>query len=562
MLPVDWLIVVAINGAVIAWGFYLARGTTTSEEWFLGHRALPWWLVGLSMFATHVDSSDLVTNAGYSYAQGIQMLTAQTLATAIGGILAAFWVVPAIYKAGLYTNAEYLEARFGPGARVLSAVIQIQYRTCVLGMIIASMHLLLTKLAGLESAAAWRLITALAALVVLYTLWGGLKSVVGADAVQGLVILAGAAVLFVSVWREIGSWPELKRRLATADATAQTAHVLDEGDWARRRPGESLDRIGAYRGALGRTSPWVVVTGWIIVVGSFWTVSHSQVMQLLGTRSLWDMKMAALFGTAISMPVMSSCVFLGLCGRALHPALTNPDDIFPWLAGRYLAPGLKGLLVAAVIAAALSTFNSMSSALSALFTRDVYARLIARDRDDAHYVRISRWSTLAMLVLGFAYVPFLSSRETLVSGYMTLASVFVTPLFATYLAGVFTRAHPRSALVGLAAGALYGVAALYDREVRDIDALPWWFTETSAAFCWSLLITACAIGATTLVWGRAQAGELRVPERGGWLGKSAAALPPAREYPFGDEIAWWQQPGLYAAVFVALAAYLVFGVFW
>ena len=125
MHAMDWTIVFCINGAIIAYGFWLARGTTTSVEWFLGRRSLPWWAIGLSMFATNIDNADLVSICGKTYSSGLHILTVYTIGSAFGSGLAAFAVVPAIYRAGLYTNAEYLEFRFGVVTRVLSALIQI-----------------------------------------------------------------------------------------------------------------------------------------------------------------------------------------------------------------------------------------------------------------------------------------------------------------------------------------------------------------------------------------------------------------------------------------------------
>ena len=128
MQTLDWIIVLILNGGVLAVGFFLARGTDSSEEWFLGRRTLTWWAIGLSMFATNVDNADLVSLTGTSYREGLHILMVHTLGAFIGVIFAAFVLAPAIARAGQYTNAEYLETRFGVSTRVLSAVIQIQYR--------------------------------------------------------------------------------------------------------------------------------------------------------------------------------------------------------------------------------------------------------------------------------------------------------------------------------------------------------------------------------------------------------------------------------------------------
>src|SRR5690606_24192241 len=100
-----------------------------------------WWAIGLSMFATNVDNADLVSVTGKTFSEGLHLITVYALGSALGGILASFFVVPTMYRAGFYTNAEYLEARFGVTTRVLSALIQIQYRSSMLGLIIWSCFL-------------------------------------------------------------------------------------------------------------------------------------------------------------------------------------------------------------------------------------------------------------------------------------------------------------------------------------------------------------------------------------------------------------------------------------
>ena len=332
MALLDWIIVIALNGAVIGYGVFRARGTTTSGDWFLGARSLSWWAVGLSMFATNVDNADLVSLAGTTSVEGLHIITIHTVGSAFAGILAAFFIVPAMYRAGLYTNAEFLEDRFGASTRVLSALIQIQYRSSMLGLMVWSIYLLLTSLAGLPSSWAWVAIVLLVVLATVYTAWGGLRSVVVTDALQGLIMIAGSTAILVAVWNAAGGWSGMQSLLEAQDA-------------GFTEPGASrteLARVGGYRGDNGTTSPVVVAVAWIIVAGGYWTVNHTQTMRLMGTRSLWDMKMAAVFGTAISAPIMVACALLGLFGRALFPDLEPADSMYPELVTRFLAPGGSG----------------------------------------------------------------------------------------------------------------------------------------------------------------------------------------------------------------------------
>ncbi|MCO6456575.1 MAG: sodium/solute symporter [Pirellulaceae bacterium] len=566
----DWLIVLVLNGAVIGLGFYLARGTYSSGEWFLGQRALPWWGIGLSMFATNVDNADLVSVTGNTYNQGLHIITVYAIGSAAGGILASFLVVPAIYRAGFYTNAEYLEARFGLAARVLSALIQIQYRSSMLGLMLWSVFLLLTGLRIMGPVMAWVLIVSMVLCAGLYTAWGGLKSVVWTDACQGIIMLLGSAVIFWAIWNQVGGWSGMLAGLEALDRAQPQGGAADLVHIGRFGGGPQSPFQFAVGDRVWDLGPLVVVAGWTIVGSGYWTVNHTQTMRLMGARSIWDMKMAATVGVGLSLPPMIACACMGVFGRAMpqFQDLTNADELYPALAREFLTVGWKGLVVASVVAAAISTFDSMGSALSAIFTRDIYARLLVPNREDHHYVIVGRWATVGVLLLGFLYLPFILIQKNMLDAFTTLIPVFVTPLFTIYLAGVLTRANRHSGLIGLGVGSVYGLLALYCREAPKLDLLPdpvgvpLWLTNRWAALCWSLLITVAAMAVSTWLLGREARGHLLEVQHTGWLYRSSESLPALCESPFQGRTPWYLNPLLYAALLMAACLWVVFVLFW
>lgn len=555
MTWIDWLIVFVLNGSAMLYGLIVARGAKTSEDWFLGRRSLTWWAIGLSMFATNVDNADLVSLTGTTYNEGLHIIMVHTLGSLLGASFAAFFLVPAMSRAGQFTNAEYLEARFGPAARVLSALIQIQYRSSMLGLMIWSLYLLLTGMLALESSVAWTLIVSLVAFAAAYTSLGGLKSVVMTDALQGVIMFVAMAVIFAAVWNAAGGWSQMRETLSSMQIEAT-------------KPASDLLQMGRYRGDDNDTSPVIVAIGWIIIGCGYWSVNHTQTMRLAGARSLWDMKMAALFGATISMPIMVGCASIGLFGRALFPEFNSPDQLYPHMADLYLGIGLKGVVVAGILAAAISTFDSMGSSLSALFTRDIYARLIVTDRDDAHYVTVSRWATLVILALGFAYLPFIGSKETMLQAFLTLIPVFVTPLFTIYLIGIFTRAHAKAGIIGIIAGASYGVIALIDREVVEVAWLAPWFTGRWPALLWAMAFTTTGAAVTTLVLGKCMTNKLSTDLQGealgqsGWLQSSSRSLEPIPDHPFDRPPSRWSSPETLACALITLTTIVLFTSFW
>jgi SSS family solute:Na+ symporter len=208
----------------------------------------------------------------------------------------------------------------------------------------------------------------------------------------------------------------------------------------------------------------------------------------------------------------------------------------------------------------------MGSALSAVFTRDVYARLIAPDRDDEHYVKVGRYATVAILSLGFAYIPFIRSKATMLEAFRTLIPVFVTPLFTTYLIGIWTRFPRRAGIGGLALGGLYGIVAFYDRETQDLPWLPNWFTGSAEAFSWSIVWTLLGATAVTLLGADRKSADQTAapgsPTNRGWLARSSEELPPIREHPFRTAPPLWLHPAGFALALILASAYIIFVVFW
>jgi len=141
MTLLDWLLVLLINGGIVLYGIFAFRGKQESFDWFLAAKSMPWWVIGLSAFGTAVDSGDFVAIVGGSYELGLSQLSQWWLGIAVGWIVLGFFVIVPMYRSGVFTNAEWLEFRFGPSARVIAVLINIQSRTNVLGNIYFSMFL-------------------------------------------------------------------------------------------------------------------------------------------------------------------------------------------------------------------------------------------------------------------------------------------------------------------------------------------------------------------------------------------------------------------------------------
>ena len=390
MTYLDWTIVVGLMFLVFGFAGVRSRQTKTNVDWFLGGRTLPFWIVGVSMFATSVDGGEYISMNGATYQDGLVMISGLIFGVGVGGVIAAFLVVPSMYRSGLFTNAEYLEGRYGFSMRVISALVQIQYRTSALAIVIVALHLIFTEVAHLDSQAAWFLVVIVASGTTLYSAWGGLKTVAAADVLLSAMMLSAIVVLWLAIWREVGGLQGATEALVRQEGAAQA---------------ELLLRMGGQRA--GRSPAAVVVIGWCLIATGYHVVSHTQTMKMFGARSLWDLKMSVVVGSGLIILSGYFSSTLGIFGRALMPGLAQPDVIYPRLVDQYLGSGVKGVVVAGVMASAVSTFEGVGATLSALFTRDIYGRFLVPRASEGHYLAVSRMSTILIVALSFGFVPFI-----------------------------------------------------------------------------------------------------------------------------------------------------------
>ena len=523
MTFIDWSIVILLNGAVIVYALLRGRETKTSVDWFLAGKTLPFWVVGLSLYATLVDSADLIADTGGAYSLGTRLFV-PNLVGVIGGwfILAHFVAVP-MYRRGMYTNAEFLESRFGVGARVISVLVQVLYRTVMIGMISTAIYLMLTVVCDWESRTAWAGVMVVALVATIYTMSGGLKSVAITDALQGIVILIAAITIFFTVSGKVGGWDGLEQKINSHDPELahQVLHigsdyktVIDTNkEYSSNEELERAIQIGGEydeeNGSLTRTTPaWIIILSFIIVGFAYSIVNHTQSMRLLGSKSEWHMKMAIVPAGLLLIVITYLSLGLGVMGRGLYPDPgTLPggktDNIFPELLKQFGSRGFTGLVVAGVFAAAFSTYDSIGSTLSSLLTRDIYARLIVKDRDDKHYLAVGRWLTPLIIFGSFIYVPLLL-KEGMIFTYLKVVGAFVVPLLTVYVLGTFTRVHRSSAMPALVLGVLYGLVALNAEKLaikNDVWLLPSSFMDSYVTALVGCLVTALTMFLVSIIRG-------------------------------------------------------------
>lgn len=436
---------------VTAWGAWLGRGQVGGSDYFLGSRDLPWVAVLLSVVATETSTLTFLSIPGVAYGGTLAFLQL-TLGYLAGRVVVSSLLLPAYYRGDLATAYGLLDARFGPGARKFTSGIFMITR-----LLADSVRLFATAI-PLALITGWPYplsILVIGLLTVVYTYFGGIKAVVWVDALQMGLYLLGAAVALVAL------------------------HMAVPGGW-----GAILGQAGAVGKLQVLDLSWdlsVPYTLWAGVIGGgcLSMASHGTdqliVQRLLTCRDL-SASRKALVGSGLAVMVQFALflvIGLGLWVFYEGRAFERSDEIFALFLVQELPPGLTGLLIAGVFAAAMSSLSSSINSLASASAYDFWAPVAGAQGDEGRTLRAGRWFTLlwSALLIGGAilFIP-LSQGTTAVEVALGIASVVYGGLLGGFaLARLSQRADQRSAILGMTTG--IGVVLIVQQG--GVVAWPW-----------------------------------------------------------------------------------------
>lgn len=442
MSPIDLTVIAIYMVATLAVGLAMKGKAASADDYFLGARDLPAWAVMLSIVATETSALTVISVPGIA-ARGDLRFLQLAFGYLLGRIVVAWWLLPGYFSGAQQTAYQRLEARFGaPTRRTLSATFLVT-RFLADGVRIFAGAIPLALLTGWD--VGWSIVV-MGGVTLAYTFVGGLRSVVWADALQlGVYVAGGVAALVIATRMALQGGGDLGSLLAQA-ADAGKLQLLD---WS-----------------LSFSVPFTVLGG--LVGGAMLSAaSHGTdqiiVQRLLATRSLRDAQWA-LVGSGV-LVIAQFALFL-LLGTALWAAGQagsglSGDEIFPRFIVQHLPVGLAGLVMAGILAAAMSTISSSISALASSVTSDLYASWTGH-RDGPHLLRVGRWFSLLWGVLltaaalGFHVAA--SGRDTpVVVLALSIASVTYGALLGAY---VLAGWRGRVAGVDVIRGAAVAVAVM------------------------------------------------------------------------------------------------------
>jgi SSS family solute:Na+ symporter len=458
-------------------GFWATRRQETAGDYFLGARNLPAWAVLLSIVATETSALTVISVPGIG-SRGDLTFLQLAFGFAVGRTAVAVWLLPGYFRGEQETAYARLESRFGPTTRRLVSVVFLITRFLGDGVRIFAGAIPLALVTGWSVPLA---ILAMGGVTLVYTYFGGLKAVVWADVVQLAVYLAGGVAALVIAWQLAGGG----MHAMAAAASVGKLRVLN--------PTMNLTATYSLIGGL--------IGGAMLSAASHGT-DHLIVQRLLATRSLRDARMA-LIGSGVVV-ILQFLLFL-LVGSAIWAAGLAPenilaDEIFPRFIIQHLPVGLAGLVVAGILAAAMSTISSSINALASSMTHDIYVSVTGR-RDPAHLLRVGRvfsavWGTGLIAGALFFYSYASGNDMPIVVLALSIASVTYGPLLGTYfLAGRWPRAQGRDVVGAVAFTVAVMLVVVFAKRLSGHAGLEWLAPLGKLAWPWYVpLGTLLAVG--------------------------------------------------------------------
>ncbi len=441
--PIDLaILIIYVLGSRIIFGWYIARKRRQgdAEAYFLGGRNLHWVFIGLSFYVSNMSGSTFVGLPGSGYLNGIAVYHYEWLPAIILIVFITF-VLPFYLEARVFTAPQFLERRFDHRAKLIFSGFLLLANIFIdaAAALYAGAMVLQVLFPGIPL---WQIVTIAALIAGLYIFFGGLDAVVLNDTVQALLILIGAAAIAVITFVRLPSWPAFHQSV----------------------PLEDLRLINP---ASDPVLPWPgIITGVLIVGFYFWCTNQFVIQRALGARSLEHGRKGALLAGLLKLPNLFILIIPGVMARRLYPDLDNPDLIFPMLAFDLLPVGLRGIMLAALAAAILSSLESIYNSAATLFTMDFVKHYRPR-LSETHLVRTGRVATIGFMALSALWAPQIASFPSLWQYLQSILSYITPPVVVVFVLGIFWRRGTAAAATAtLSSGILMGIAGWYLNEIQ------------------------------------------------------------------------------------------------
>jgi SSS family solute:Na+ symporter len=434
---IDALIILVYFAAMAAIGVYFARKNTSTEEYFVGGRSFAGWIIGLGMVGTSISSITFVAYPADSFKTSwIRYIL--NLALPVVTVIAAFVFLPLFRKRRCLSAYEYLEERFGPPIRFYASFAFIIGQFVRISMILYLLSLLVQEMTGLN--ATWSILVT-GVCVALYTIMGGIDAVLWTDVIQTILLAAGGVVCFATVVLKV---------------PGGLGEVLSLG-WQSGKLSFSEFNNGQYSPLpLGFSLSHKTVIMLFILGLVNWLTEYSGnqtvVQKYFAAKSMKEARKALYITVLSSLPIWAFYMFVGTALYAFFHHFPCPqateilngqrkaEQILPFFIMNYLPAGIIGFIIAAALAAAMSSLSSGINSIATVSVVDIYKRYVVKEKTDRHYLYLSKMlSTVASALMIVGAIILLDAKtKTLQDTGLTIASILNIGILGIYLIGFFT----------------------------------------------------------------------------------------------------------------------------
>jgi len=440
MNALDWSIIIIYLGGMIGVSIYLGRNQTNEEDYFVGGRKLSWWSVGLSTMATQTSTISFISIPAFVALKeggGLTWLQYE-LAVPLAIILVMVFLIPFFRRLKLVSVYEYLEWRFGPSVRYLVSGVFLVSRGLATGVGVYASAIVLAVCLDIPL---WSTILLIGAVTVIYDTIGGITAVVYSDVIQMIILISGIVLCIVYAADMVGGLDDVWAAFPDARRVA-----ID--------PSAGLSDAGAS------VPFWPFLFGGIFLYTSYYGTDQSQVQRELSAATTADTKKSLLLNGFARFPLTILYVLLGMVMLAVYeqsPELNStipcdkPDYLVPQFILLYLPQGLRGIIFASLLSAAMSSLDSALNSLSAATIQDFIAPCL---RDSSRILLFSKLTTVGwgVVITGFAFLVG-GISETVIESINKIGSAFYGPILAVFIVGVLSRtATTPSVTAGILSG--------------------------------------------------------------------------------------------------------------
>ena len=505
MALLDWIVIgvfcCALVGIVL---WVVSQKNDNSADYFLGGKDATWIAIGASIFASNIGSEHLIGLAGAGASSGMAMAHWE-----IQGwmILILGWVfVPFYTRSMVYTMPEFLERRYNTQSRtILSVISLISYVLTKVAVTVYAGGLVFQQVFGIKELWGidffWIAAIGLVVITALYTIFGGMKSVLYTSVLQTPILLLGSLIILVLGLKAIGSWDQMLQYCDVKPnyngATGTMIHIM------RSNSDPQYPWLGALIGS-------AVIGFW------YWCTDQYIVQRVLSGKNEKESRRGTIFGAYLKLLPVFLFLIPGMVALALHqksmsagatflPLLPdgtpNADAAFPTLVAKILPAGVKGLVVCGILAALMSSLASLFNSSAMLFTIDFWKRLKPQTSEKS-LVRIGQTATVVIVILGILWIPIMRSVGNVLYNYLQdVQSVLAPGIAAAFLLGItWKRASAKGGQWGLLSGIIIGLTRLGAKVYysNTPDAAENWFKDLFYNFNWLffcgfMLIVCCLV---------------------------------------------------------------------